>query len=320
MNTIDSADLIQLAHDKSAQGRKVLAETVSDLFLGGTTVLSSRERSLMFDILHQIVRDAEMEVRRIIAENLASQADTPRELAAFLSNDQIEVAYPILTQCEVLDDRDLIEVIRQRTLEHQMAIAIRESISADVTDALVQGGDEAVIRTLLENTGASISDGNLERLVGDSESVQAYREPIIHRDDLNPDLAKRMFMWVSAALRKHILSNFEFKKEVIDDMLEGAALEGSGFKPAQGDVEDSNPADDLEVTPDVLVAALGSSRVHNFVSLFGRLDREVAGSAVRPWPAGRSVFRATNLTPFSSLAGRSGRPAAARSSVKFKTP
>ena len=57
-----------------------------------------------------------------------------------LANDDIEVAYPILAFNKVLQDADLIEVIRHRTLEHQLVIAIREDVSEAVSDALVRTG------------------------------------------------------------------------------------------------------------------------------------------------------------------------------------
>jgi uncharacterized protein (DUF2336 family) len=95
-----------------------------------------------------------MTVRQTISAQLATFKETPPELAAMLANDEIEVAYPILTQSEVLQDAQLIETIRNRTLEHQMAIAIRHTVPVVVSDALVETGDEDIIRTLLENSGA----------------------------------------------------------------------------------------------------------------------------------------------------------------------
>ena len=274
---VDTDALLQLARDKSSEGRKVLGETIADLFVGNVSALSERERTLMFDILHQVVHDIEMTVRQTIAKHIAALPDMPPELASILANDDIEVAFPILAQSEVLQDVQLIEIIRHRTLEHQMAIAIRHTVPVAVSDALVETGNEDVIRTLLENSGARISRATMEYLVEESSRVNTFQEPILRRHDLGPDLAKRMFMWVSAALRHYIVENFDFENSVIDDLLEEAALQGAG-----GDIhpkESQSKSDELvtelaeenAVTPKLLISALRDGQVHLFVSMFRRL-------------------------------------------------
>ena len=108
-------------------------------------VMSDRERSLMLDILHRLVHDFEKSVRAIIAKNLKDWSDIPQDLATFLANDDIDVAYPILSKSGILKDENLIEIIHHRTMEHQMAIAIRQSVSENVSSALVEEGNPQVI-------------------------------------------------------------------------------------------------------------------------------------------------------------------------------
>ncbi len=191
VDRIDSEYLYGLARDKSVAGRMALAETISDLFLQRGAILTERERTLMFSILRQMIHDAEMSVRRVVSAQLAERDDAPRDLVQRLANDEIEVAYPILTKSTVLHDTDLIEVIQQRTLEHQMAIAIRQSVSEAVSGALVQTGNENVIGTLLENFNAKISDATMEYLVDEAKLVDTFQEPVLRRHDLDPRLAKR---------------------------------------------------------------------------------------------------------------------------------
>ena len=165
MAEIDGEFLLRLARDKSGKRRQLLAETISDLFAGKSRVLSDRERTLMFDILHKMVHNAEMKVRRIITEQLSHLPDAPRDLVKLLANDEVEVAYLILRDSDVLEDEDLIEVIRHRTQEHNLAVSMRRSVSEGVTNALVETGDESVITTLLKNSGATLSLATMEFLV-----------------------------------------------------------------------------------------------------------------------------------------------------------
>ena len=275
MTVIDSDYLLKIAREKSVERRRLLMETITDLFHGDGKVLTERERAMMFDIMHKMVRDAELSLRRIIGQQLADVPDMPRELALFLASDDIEVAYPILTDHEVLRDEDLIEIVHNRTLEHQLAVAIRRTVSEEVTDELVETGDEGVIATLLNNSGASISKTTMEFLVEESRRVDSFREPILRREELDPKLAKRMFMWVSAALRQHIVDKFKLDQEVVDDLLEWSVIEGTAQIPDERQSKKEKLVAALDkkgnTLPAMMVRALNDGEVTLFKSMFRRL-------------------------------------------------
>jgi uncharacterized protein (DUF2336 family) len=158
-------------------------------------------------------------VRRVLAERLAKEARAPRELVVALANDEVSVARPILLDCELLADSDLIEIIHQRTLQHQLTIAMRRQISETVSAALVSTGKAEVMRILVENPHARIGRRTYERLVEHSRSVETLRTPLIGREDMDPDLAGRMYQWVSAALRRQIVLNFDIEPKLLDEAL-----------------------------------------------------------------------------------------------------
>ncbi|MBI2584763.1 MAG: DUF2336 domain-containing protein [Rhodospirillales bacterium] len=274
MSEIDGKYLMDLARDKSADRRQLLAETISDLFNGKKRVLTDRERALMFDILRKMLHNAEMAVRRIVSEQLADVPDAPPDLVKMLANDEIEVAYFVLRDSPVLKEQDLIEVIRHRTLEHQLAIAVRESVPEKVSDELVEAGDESVITALLKNSGAKISLATMEYLVEESKRVDAFQEPMLRREDLEPEFAKRMYMWVSAALRKYIVENFDFDQTVLDNLLEKAAHDQAAGGDAPNTKTDALAAEvdneGLGLTK-MMIRALKDGEVFLFEAMFRRL-------------------------------------------------
>ncbi len=273
MAEINGEYLLNLARDKSGERRQLLAETISDLFTGKEQVLSERERALMFDILHKMVRDSEMSVRRIISEQIAEYPDAPHELVTLLANDEVEVAYSILEKSTVFKDEDLIEVIHHRTQEHQLAVAVRSGVSEQVTDALVEVGDESVITTLLKNSGAAISLATMEYLVEESTRVDAYQEPILRREDLDPALAKRMYLWVSAALRQYILNNYPLDQSVLDDLLERTAqMTGEERTTKSDDLAESVDKEGLGLAK-MMIRALKDGEIFLFEAMFRRLTR-----------------------------------------------
>lgn len=273
--------LLDLALDKSLDGRRALTATIGDLFSDQDDVLSERERALMTDILRKLIHDCERVVRRDLSERLSAAPNPPHELIIALANDDIEVAEPILRESNVLRDAEIVGVIRHRTQQHQLAIAMRRSLSEYVSDALVETGNIDVIKTLLENSDAHISEATMEYLAEESRRVDTYQEPLLRRDDLKPELAARMYLWVSAALRSHILETFDIDPSQIDDHLEHAATAvASEPAPQQVESKKENPAEVLarrlteqrKVTPDFLVQVLRQGEVPLFEALFGQLS------------------------------------------------
>jgi uncharacterized protein (DUF2336 family) len=265
--------LLALARDKSLAGRRALVATIGDLFFARNEILSEREKALMTDILRQLIHDVEITVRRALADRLADQPTAPVELVRALANDQIEVAHPLLVNSTVLQDPDLIEIIRHRTLEHQLAIAIRKSVSEEVADALVETDAVDVVKLLLENGDAQISQGTIDYLVEQSQRVDAYQNPLLRRPELDAQLAKRMYWWVSAALRAHILEHFEIDPNQLDETMERAvqALAATPAAPPPKAVElAAKLAEQKQISPSLMLQTLRDGEVALFAALFQR--------------------------------------------------
>lgn len=270
-------ELLELARNKSSEGRKALFLTISDLFLNSRKILSDREQALMGEILRHLVHEVEMPVRRSLSERLAKLGDAPHELIVALANDEIEVAHPILIASDVLQDMDLIEIIHQRTMQHQLAVTMRKSVSEEVAKALVETGNEDVVASVLENHGAAISREVMEYLVSESKRLDRYQNPLVRRPDLPTDLAQRMFWWVSAALRKHIVEQSSIDVSTLDDEIEAATVDAIAEEvtPREESAETealiSRLADLGELTPEFLLKALRQGEVPLFEAGLARL-------------------------------------------------
>jgi len=303
---MNQTELLRLARDRSDAGRVRLSAAVADIFSGTSDTLNQRERDLMLEILQDLISSCERSVRKSISEKIADLPDVPLGLAQELANDEADIAFPILARCQILRDVDLIEVIRNRTVQHQLAIAIRTPVSFDVSDALVESGSEEVISKLLSNAESKISDSTMEYLVDQSQRVNRYQDPILHREDLNPALAQRMFIWVSAALRQHILDNYKVNESIIDDVLERTALEQftqismQGKSPSKSAALADALAEEGEATPEMMTMALECGEVSLFVSMLQRMTglRETLLSRFMTEPTGEGlavISRALNI-------------------------
>lgn len=193
---------------------------MTDLFDAPAEALTERGRDLAAKILDKLIRAFETKVRRELAERLATKTGVPHSLIVMLANDEIEVARPILLESALLGEADLIAIIRERGLEHQQTIAMRSPLGEAVCDALVETDNVAVIQALLRNRDARIAEPTMAYIVEEAHWVDAYREPLVQRQELRPPLARRLYRLVSAALRSHILEHFDIDPTELDDALE----------------------------------------------------------------------------------------------------
>ena len=278
-------ELLAMARDKSVDARMRLVDKIGDVFSERETLLSERERALMTDILEKLIKDFEMTVRRELANRLADKPAAPADLVTMLASDRIEVAQPILLQSRVLQDRHLIEVIQNRSRQHQIAIAMRRTVSEPVADALVETDDDEVIATLLHNENAAISAATKAYLVDVAQYRDTFLEPLVARRDLSPELARKLYLMVSAALRQRILETYDIDTNTLDDVIEEVALGGdaSGPEPRANPRHDDpawtlaeRMAAERSIDGRLLVRVLRQGEVPLFEALFGVL------SGIRP--------------------------------------
>ena len=272
---VESETLIDLAHDKSKQGRAALVTAITQLYDGQGQGLTAQNREIITDIIIQLIKEVEASVRRSLADHFAERSDVHEDLVIALANDDIEVAHPVLLKSEVLRDAELIEIVQNRTMEHQVAIAMRPLVSERVSDALVETENDKVVTTLLENDGARISETTMEQLVESSRHKQSYQQPLVRRHDLPARLAKNLYWAVSAALREHILENFEFDPDCLDDSIEAAVADATAkdedeIRRRRAQIEPHDTTND----PDhALVRILRQGNIGHFLDEFTKLTR-----------------------------------------------
>ncbi len=272
----DVSKLIDLARNRTNEGRSALVNAIGDLIDETERQFSAHELALMNDILKKLIHDVAGPIRKALAEKLAHAKSAPIEVIEILANDEIDIAAAILQHSELLTDRALIDVIRKRTRSHRLAIAMRKHVSSGVCDALVEHKEPDVIKRLLENHGAEISHATLAYLVDQSATVDEFQEPLLRRNDLSPDLAKRMYVHVSAALRDFILASFNVDRAELDATLAQVTSEALERATAENHVDAAQAlADKLaqrqELTHDLVVQTLRRGEVPLFEAMMSQM-------------------------------------------------
>lgn len=276
MIATDISQLVELARNRTTEGRSALVAAIGDLFDITDRQFSDQELALMNDILKKLIQDVARPIRAALAEKLAHARSAPVEVIEALGNDEIDVATPILRFSEFLTDRALIDIVRRRTRQHRLAIAMRARVSSGVCDALVEMKENDVIRQLLTNHGAQISQATLAFLADQSAWIDEYQEPLLRRRDLGPDLAKRMYAHVSGGLRNFILAHFQIDRAELDAALAEATSNALERATSDNHVDAAQAlADKLakrnELTYDLVVQTLRRGEVQLFEAMISQL-------------------------------------------------
>ena len=271
--------LIGLARDKSVESRKRLVAVVSDIFFSDQAILTEYERALITDILHKLIYELAVPVREALAAILAEDESMPRAVLRALADDEIEIAAPILLNNEALLDVELIEVVRHRALEHQLMLAMRRAPLAMAADPALESADGDLIQELLDSGDARLVDATMAYLLEQTRGVDSFQEPILRREDLSERLAKKMVLWVLAALRQHILDRFDVDLTALDDGIEAAADEMSERLSGERERRHGDRSGELatalanagKLTPGRLIQAMRQGEVSLFIAMFAHL-------------------------------------------------
>jgi uncharacterized protein (DUF2336 family) len=158
-----------LAHGTVARRVETLRR-VTDLFLNGAVDYSSDQIELFDDVLQCLMDHIETSAKALLANRLAP-IDTapPLTIRALAFDDLIEVAAPVLSRSERLDDDALIETARTKSQAHLMAISTRRVLSGAVTDVLVLRGNDQVVQSTVNNPGAEFSERGFTQLIDRAE-------------------------------------------------------------------------------------------------------------------------------------------------------
>ncbi|WP_281300850.1 MULTISPECIES: DUF2336 domain-containing protein [unclassified Iodidimonas] len=215
--SLSRSDVAKLLAEPSAENRAEAARKVGAYFSSDS--LKGPERELAEDIFRAFVLDAEVRVRKALAETLKDNPDLPADVARSLASDVKEVALPIIEYSAVLKDEDLLKIIGTADSERQIAVAKRAEVSPDIADALADSGHEDVVSTLVGNEGAQIKDTTFERVLKTYAGSDAVKTPLAHRQKLPLAVAERLVSLVTENLRDHLVTHHELSPSVATDLL-----------------------------------------------------------------------------------------------------
>lgn len=193
-----------LAHGTVARRVETLRR-VTDLFINGAVDFSNEQISLFDDVFQCLTEHIETSAKVLLSNRLAP-IDTapPRTIRALAFDDLIEVAAPVLSRSERLDDETLIETARNKSQAHLMAISVRRVLSGAVTDVLMLRGNDEVIQSTVNNPGAEFSESGFTRLVDRAEGDDDLATCLAMRPTIPRHLYLKLLAKASATVRERL--------------------------------------------------------------------------------------------------------------------
>ncbi|HEX9463460.1 MAG TPA: DUF2336 domain-containing protein [Alphaproteobacteria bacterium] len=268
--------LLDLARAEADQAKSRIADDLSEIIYVDGAPFSERELDIATDILRRLVRETESAVRQRMAERLAKDAKAPRDLVLALANDEFTVARPILAMSAALRDKDLIEIVRHKTRQHQLAVAARAQLSEAVSKVVAESTSPDVVAELLKNPSAKIAEATYVYIAERSKQDTELQAPLLHREDLPGEIAARMYGWVASELQTYIETKYRVAPQVLEapllDSLDEVAAEHRpeiAWDEATLKLADAIKAERLN-DPTVLVRLLKNGHVSLFEALFAR--------------------------------------------------
>lgn len=221
--------IYDMARDKSPQARRDLMQVVCSILQARVSV---RESELVADVLIELLRQAERDLRMALSIRLSAMEDVPLRLVLQLANDEIDIARPILRDSPVLGEFDLVYIIKSKGAEYWQAIAQRKQLTSLVMDTLVETKDFATALAMLQNNSIELSEHVMLALSDLARGSDVLSAPLLRRKEITKDIIDSMYMVVGESLKEYIREHHSTMSvalvNAVDKTVQSFVLESEG--------------------------------------------------------------------------------------------
>lgn len=190
MTALARDSIAQFIEEGSWTARAKMVERIATRYVEGG--LGEVERCTAEDLFRLALYDGEALVRRVLAETLKHATEMPRDIVLALAHDVVDVAAPFLAASPLLEDDELMPIVAGGSSAHRLAVTARRPLSSRIADALGHCGDPTVLRRLLANDEAAISEATLHAILSRAADPLAFADAIARRRVLPVSIISRL--------------------------------------------------------------------------------------------------------------------------------
>lgn len=205
---------------KSFSARDAIVRKLLDIVVLPPSRLTANERSLVADLMLQLLDKVDQHLRLEVARRIARVPEAPSALLHVLLLAEPEVAAAMIRRTEPVPEALLIDCARKGKTVHREMIARRLDLTTSLADVILEFKEPEVAKLLLRRDEFTFSPTAIDLLVSLSPSEADMQALLLRRRELEPAHGFMMFWWVSAENRKRILARFALDRSIIQDSVQ----------------------------------------------------------------------------------------------------
>jgi uncharacterized protein (DUF2336 family) len=211
-----------LAKDKAEDVRYILARRLVRILPSLSEEDYSQLYAYAVQALGMLALDEVLKIRKALSETLKDYARTPPSVALQLAKDlEREVSEPVLRFCVALSDDALIEILATHPASWAAeSVARRKTLSARVSQAVIETGNGRAGAILLKNEGAEIPLPLLENIIERAREYPEWHKSIAVKKELPPLMARKLAAFVDKTVSKLLSERSDFDRETIKSISE----------------------------------------------------------------------------------------------------
>lgn len=182
---------------------------------------NSGQMEIAEQIFELLVKDTQVGIRQALSEVLKDAKDIPKDIVVELANDIEEVSLPVVEFSKILSDKDLIEIVaNSESTAKKVAIAKRDDVTENLSNALIEHSTAEVVDTLLHNKSAKVSEEGYNNIVSDYANNEEVLGALIERDRLPVNVLEHLASAVSDAICDRLAKKHSSSFEKIDKIIQ----------------------------------------------------------------------------------------------------
>lgn len=177
--------------------------------------INEKEKKIAEDIFRLIANDVEVQVRKELAESLKKCPSLPHDIVQKIINDVSTVATPMIQFSTLLTEQDLVEIIKTKDEEKQIAVARRQDVPFRVSETLIEEASERPVVSLISNEKANISDYAYQRLMERFKDCESIHRPLLMRSHIPVRIFEKLINVISDTLKKQLLMRRDLPEPLV---------------------------------------------------------------------------------------------------------
>lgn len=240
--------------NKDIARRAETLRRVTDLFILSSVKYSGEQIALFDEVMGRLLAEVEVSARAAFGHRLAITPNAPPKIMRKLAMDNaIEVAGPILTHSDQMDDTILVASAKTKSQDHLLAISRRKNLTEHVTDVLVERGNQQVTLSTAENLSAAFSQFGYSTLVRRSQDDEKLALRVWLRPEIPRQHLLKLFADASESVRLKLETTDRRKAGLIRQMIAQASSqiqtevreESEGYAAAYSHVQSLHQSGEL---------------------------------------------------------------------------